>query len=87
VKEFIDKTEEAAGTPINRKNLMAIQGFSAKRIKFNEDGTIVETNEDGETLTTVFGSDGSISEIFEGEKKITKTTNFGTNGEIMEVLS
>ena len=27
--EFIDKTTEQAGTPINRKNLMAMQGFVA----------------------------------------------------------
>ena len=56
--EFIDKTTEQAGTPINRKNLMAIQGFVAETTVFNDDGTITKTNGNGETLTITFNIDG-----------------------------
>jgi hypothetical protein len=87
MKEFIDKTTSVSGTPINRANLMAIQGFIAKTIVFNANGSIVETNGNGETLTTVFNTDGSITETFVGSKTITKTTTFNTDGSISEVLS
>ena len=85
--EFIDKTLEKAGTPINRANLMAIQGFDGLKIVFNNDGSITETNSKGETLTTKFNNDGSIVEVFVGEKTITKTTIFNDDGSISEVLS
>ena len=85
--DFIDKTTEQNGTPINRENLMAMQGFQAKTTVFNNDGSITETNEDGHTLTTVFNSDNSITETFTGEKTITKTTNFNDDGSISEVIS
>ena len=85
--DFIDKTTEQNGTPINRENLMAIQGFIANNIVFNADGSITETNGKGETLTTVFNNDGSITETFVGEKTITKTTTFNTDGSISEVIS
>lgn len=75
------------GTPINRANLMAIQGFVAKTTTFKTDGSIVETNSKGEKLTTVFNSDGSITETFEGAKKIVKKTTFNSDGSITEVLS
>lgn len=83
--EFIDKTSQRAGTPINRANLMALQGFMAKTTVFNNDGSIVETNANGETLTTVFNDDGSITETFVGKQTITKTTTFTDNG-VVEVL-
>ena len=85
--DFIDKTSEQDGTPINRENLMAIQGFIANNIVFNADGSIFETNSKGETLTTTFNDDGSIVEIFDGEKTITKTTKFNSDGNISEVIS
>ena len=85
--DFIDKTSEQNGTPINRENLMAMQGFIAKTIVFDEDGSITETNSKGETLTTVFNEDGNITEVFVGEKTITKTTVFEENGSITEVIS
>ena len=84
--EFIDKTSEQNGTPINRDNMMAIQGFIANNTIFNADGSITETNSKGEVLTTVFNEDGSITEIFMGEKTITKTTSFSGNT-ISEVIS
>ena len=84
--EFMDKTATKNGTPINRANLMAIQGFVAKTTVFNS-GNIVETNGKGEKLTTVFNADGSITETFVGEKTIVKTTTFNSDGSITEVLS
>lgn len=87
MKDFIDKTSEQDGTPVNRKNLMAMQGFEAKNTFFNTDGSITETNADGETLTTVFNADGSITETFVGKETITKTTTFISDGSIKEVIS
>lgn len=75
------------GTPINRTNLMAIQGFDTKTITFNSDGSITEKNSKNETLTTRFNSDGSITETFVGSKKLTKKTTFNTNGTISETVS
>ena len=84
--EFIDKTTEQNGTPINRENLMAMQGFIANNTVFNADGSITETNGKGEVLTTVFNDDGSITETFVGGKTITKTIVFSGNT-ISEVIS
>lgn len=85
--EFTDKTATAAGTPINRSNLMALQGFQAQTTTFLTDGSILQTNAAGHTLKTKFNSDGSITEEFTGEKKITKTTTFNADGSITEVVS
>lgn len=87
VTDFIDKTSEQNGTPLNRENMMALQGFQAKRTVFNADGSITETNSKGEILTTTFNADGSITETFVGEKTITKTTTFNADGSISEVIS
>ena len=84
--DFVDKTTTQSGTPINRANLMAIQGFIAKSTVFNAGGSIVETNGKGETLTTTFGTN-TITETFKGSFTITKTTTFNTNGTISEVIS
>ena len=85
--DFRDKTSEKRGTPINRANLMAMQGFIGTNTVFNSDGSITETNEKGETLTTTFNDDGTITETFVGEKTITKTTTFNADGSITEVIS
>ena len=87
MQEFIDETTEKQGTPINRKNLMAIQGFINQNTTVNADGSIVQVNSDGQRLTTTFNDDGSITETFVGEKTITKTTSFGLDGSISEVIS
>lgn len=87
MKEFIDKTAEQSGTKINRKNMLAIQGFLNNTTVFQGNNRIIETNSDGETLTTIFNSDGTITEILQGEKTITKTTSFLEDGSILEVLS
>ena len=85
--EFIDKTSSQSGTPINRANLMAIQGFVAKSTVFNADGSITETNGKGETLTIVFNADGSITETFRGKYTLVKTTTFNSDGTISEVIN
>ena len=38
--DFIDKTTEQAGTPVNRENLMAIQGFIGMTTEKQADGSI-----------------------------------------------
>lgn len=85
--DFKDKTSEETGTPINRENLMAMQGFVASDTVFEVDGSITETNSKGETLRTVFNEDGTITETFTGEKVISKTTTFNSDGSISEVIS
>lgn len=81
--EFIDKTEASNGTKINRASMMAIQGFIGNKTIFNEDGTVTQTNANGEILTTTFNDDGTITERFVGDKIITKTTTI--NEESIEV--
>ena len=66
--DFIDKTTEQNGTPINRDNLMAIQGFQTQTITFESDSLgnvtkVIETNDLGQTKTTTFNADDSISEV------------------------
>lgn len=86
MKEFIDKTATQSGTPINRKNLMAMQGFEPKTVLFSGN-TITETNpETGETMVTVFNGN-TITATYTGQKTITKTTTFNSDGSITEVLS
>ena len=80
--EFIDKTNEQNGTPINRENMMALQGFDNNNVSIieNEGGsyTITEINNDNHPLTidVVENEDGTIivTETFAGEKTITKRT-------------
>lgn len=84
--EFIDKTNDTNGTPLNRANMMGIQGFEDSELTFNDDGSIVETNSKGHTLTTIFNNDGSIVERFEADKTITKITRFSESGVTSEVV-
>lgn len=78
--DFIDKTSEQSGTPINRKNLMGIQGFNSKTITTNDDGSITETDtETGHTMTIVVQPNGNIVQSFVGEKTITKTVSISQN--------
>jgi hypothetical protein len=86
MKDFIDKTTTQDGTPINREAMMAIQGFQSKQILFNANGSITETNSDGHTMTTTFGEDGTITEVFVGKKTITRKTKFMSNGISEEVI-
>ena len=91
MKDFIDKTSEQSGTPINRENMMAIQGFSNCDIyeDVNELGEkqIIEDYVDrNEKLITTFKLDGRIEEKFVGEKTISKTTTFNADDSISEVI-
>ena len=85
--DFIDKTSEKNGTPLNRNNLMGVQGFEASTTIFKSDGSIEETNAQGQKLITNFNSNGSITEKFIGEKTITLTTTFNSDGSIKGTLS
>lgn len=85
--EFIDKATGVTGTPINRANMMGMQGFQAQTTTFNADGSITETNGLGHTKTTVFNQDGSITETFVGDFTIIKTSTFNLDGSITEVIS
>jgi hypothetical protein len=75
------------GTPINRANLMALQGFVGETTVFNTDGSITKRNSSGETLTIRFNTDGSITKTFVGEKTITMRVTFGSDGKITKSIS
>ena len=83
--DFIDKTSEQNGTPINRENMMAIQGFIGMTTEKQPDGSVLQTNANGHTLVTKKNTDGSITQIFTGEKIITKNIK-KENGKIVEVI-
>ena len=76
------------GTSLNREAFMDLQGFGYNHTVFNEDGSITETNENGDTLVTTFSEDGSIVETFTGASGsvITKATIFNEDGSISEVM-
>lgn len=84
--DFKDKTSTQSGTPINRANLMAIQGFVGETTRFNTDGTITKTNAKGETLTIKFNTDGTITKTFVGSKTITMTVSFNADGTIVKTI-
>ena len=78
--DFIDETTEKEGTPLNRKNLMGIQGFENKTITVNPDGSITETNNDtGHTTTTRIEANGNIVVTFQGEKTTIKKISISEN--------
>lgn len=93
--DFIDKTSEQSGTPLNRENMMAIQGFINNNVNINKQDNvtvITKTNSQGHTTTTTItvNEDKSITivEVFVGEKTITKTTAINAEGNnISEVVS
>lgn len=76
------------GTPVNRKNLMAMQGFEAVKTTFNSDGSISETNASNEVMKTTFNANGTIDEVFTNVNslKIGKRTTFNSDGSISETL-
>lgn len=84
--EFVDKTSEKSGTPVNREKLMALQGFEAVDITVNEDGSITETNRNGDTLTTKL-DDNLLTgtQVFVGEKTIQKSVRV-ENGKIEVII-
>ena len=85
MQDFIDKIPDVTpGTKINRKAMMAIQEFIGKTTVFSQ-GKITETNADGHTLETTFGTN-TITQVFTGEKIITKTVTFNSDGTISETV-
>ena len=72
------------GTPLNRAAFMALQGFEAFHVAFNDDGSITETNALNEPLDTVFNTDGTIDETFTNKNglKIGLKTKFNPDGSI-----
>ena len=83
MREIIDKTSEKNGTPINRSNLMAMQGYQGETVVFGDN--IVKTNDKGEVETITFSGD-KITKQFVGEKTITQTITFTSNGYIKELI-
>lgn len=81
--DFIDKTSEKNGTPINRSNLMAMQGYQGETVVFGDN--IVKTNDKGETETITF-LENKIIKQFVGEKIITQTITFTKNGYTKELI-
>lgn len=72
------------GTPLNRAAFMALQGFEAFHVTFNDDGSITETNALNEPLNTSFNTDGTIDEVFTNKDglKIGIKTKFNPDGSI-----
>lgn len=79
---------QGVGTPINRKNMMGVQGFEALTTSFLDDGSIVEHGETGELVTT-FISDTQINETFYGNSgnTIVKITTIQADGSIKEEIT
>ena len=87
MKDFIDKTSEQDGTPINRYAMMANQGFIGVETVFNSDGSIAETNAEGDTKTTTFPTHNQIVETFTGKEfTISKETTINNDGSVTEVI-
>ena len=74
----LDDSAEVAGTPINRENLIGIQGYQNENVNFGNNN-ITKTNSKGQTETMTF-SENQIIKTFVGEKTITQTITFNENG-------
>lgn len=90
--DFIDKTSGQNGTPINRANLMAIQGFQSSNIKIT-DNLITELYSDGSVLTVETKEELTKSIIIEtfkpanGEKILKKEIQITSPENIKESVS
>ena len=84
----IENAEDAIveGTPINRENLMAIQGFIGNVISVDNNGNIIQTNSKNETKIITPLINGARKTIFEGAKIMTIKTSFDTNGILEKLL-
>lgn len=76
----VDKTEDLSS---------ALSGFVGKTTTFNSDGSITETESNGDVKVTSFLSNGDIQEqLTKADGSITtKTTHFNADGSITEVVS
>ena len=86
-----ERADEAVeeGTDVDRELLMNVQGFYASTTVFNADGSIVETNADGDTLTTTFPSGDIAKETFlqvSTGRSIAVRTYMGESGELIREL-
>lgn len=79
--DFTDKTSTQKGTPLNRANMMAIQGFENVEITF-VDGYLVETNTtNGVSRKIKVVPHESITEIIVSSTGTsTKTTRLNNSG-------
>lgn len=75
----LDDSAKVEGTPLNRENMMAVQGFIAETTVYIDNGA-TRTNSLGQTLTTAVNSDGSVTETFTGDKTITRTIKLKSMG-------
>lgn len=84
--EFADEPTET-GTPINRDNLMAVQGITEATTTFNTDGSINTLYSDNTNVKVMFNSDGSILETLTNDNQIiNKKTTFNADGSIKEEI-
>ena len=84
--EFADNPTDE-GTPINRDNIMAVQGLDGSLTIFNPDGTIDTTYSDGTIVKVTFNPDGTILEtVTNNTQIINKKTNFNADGSIKEEI-
>ena len=76
----IENAEEAEveGTPLNRENMMAVQGYQFEDVVFSRNG-YTKTNDKNEIETVNF-SVNQIVKQFVGEKTVTQTITFTENG-------
>ena len=90
MKEFIDTTPNEQGTPINRSNMMAMQGFVASTYEYyideNDYLAIKQTNADGEVLITYKDEYGNYVQKLIGQKTIEKHTVFHWTGVVEEYI-
>lgn len=84
--EFADNPTDE-GTPINRDNIMAVQGLDSSLTNFNSDGTITTNYPDGTIVKVTFNPDGTILETVTNDAQIiNKKTTFNANGSIKEEI-
>jgi hypothetical protein len=82
----IENAEDATveGTPINRANLMALQGFQPATIEYKNGEQIITYSNNHQLRTKVEGN--VITEIFIGEKTITKITTIDYENKSRQVV-
>ena len=84
-EERIENLSEALEEEADKR-----QGFVGKTTVFNTDGSITETDDEGNVTTTVFNADGSITETLRDSNDTliaTKTTTFNADGSIVETVT
>lgn len=80
--DFIDETEEREGTPLNRSNLMAIQGMENVSFSFADGVIVIENKDTGTIFSMSMTDDNTFVEHLAGEKEITKTVSIENGMEV-----